>query len=385
MASTENMGSVDPATCYQQSFGNIPNGTVYQKVNVTNLKSLSYDVDLRPRLHEAVGVGMKALATTTGGAGTAGYAMIPIYVDPRIVDTTRKFTPLVELMPRVTNMGITADYNKLTAKGGGFTAAEDAALNETTDTYVRASSSIKYLYAIGRVTGPAIAAMPSYVLVGLQPQGGAVGAFNDASAPNAMQTEVLVKTRSIRELEEYLIIAGNATTSAATTGTGSLDPNGTEFDGIIQLMSTTNTVAKGTTALSLDDLNKAVRYAFDKGGRPNLAVCSSGVYEDILGLLTAKIGYMQPVQQVYWGFSTIVLHTMVGDIPVIPSMFMSNTSGSKAIYFLDLTVCEMRVLQDLSYQELAQTNDSKKFMLKIYETFIIKNTSFCSSVTAISG
>lgn len=380
MASTENMGQVDAATCYQQSFGNIAHGTVYQKLNVSNLKSLSYDVDMRPRLQEAVSIGMKALGTTAGGAGTAGYAMIPIYVDPRVVDTTRKYTPLVEIIPRVTNMGTTADYNKITAKGGGFTAAEDGSLNETNDTYDRASTAIKYLYAVGRVTGPAIAAMPSYVLVGLQPQGGAVGAFNDASAPNAMQTEVLVKTRSIRELEENLIINGNASTS-----TGTLDPDGTEFDGIIQLMSTTNTVGKSTTALSLDDLNKAVRYAFDDGGRPNLAVCSSGVYEDILGLLTARIGYMQPVQQVYWGFSTIVLHTMVGDIPVIPSMFMSNTSGSKAIYFLDLSVCEMRVLQDLSYQELAQTNDSKKFMLKIYEAFIIKNTSFCSSVTAISG
>jgi len=53
--------------------------------------------------------------TQTGGAGTAGYAMIPIYVDPRITDTTRKYTPIVELTPRVANLGTTADYNQLTA------------------------------------------------------------------------------------------------------------------------------------------------------------------------------------------------------------------------------------------------------------------------------
>ena len=98
--------------------------------------------------------------------------MIPIYVDPRIVDTTRKETPLVELIPRVANQGMYADYNKITAKGGGFTAAEDAALSETNTTYDRASTVIKFLYAVGRVTGPTQAAMPSYMLEGFQPQGG---------------------------------------------------------------------------------------------------------------------------------------------------------------------------------------------------------------------
>ena len=48
--------------------------------------------------------------------------------------------------------------NKITAKGGGYVAAEDAALPETTDTYDRASTAIKFLYAVGRTTGQAQAA-----------------------------------------------------------------------------------------------------------------------------------------------------------------------------------------------------------------------------------
>ena len=75
---------------------------------------------------------------------------------------------------------------------------------------------------------------------------------------------------------------------------------------------------------------------------------------------------------------------MVGAIPVIPSMFMSNVSGAKAIYFLDMQVMEMRILQDLTYEELAKTNDSEKFMLKMYETLIIRNTAFSSSITEIA-
>jgi len=368
MAETKSIPvGMDGASAYAQSFGNLPNKTVYQRVDVKSLCAggePKYDVDLRPRLNEAAQIGLKALQTTSGGAGTAGYAMVPIYVDPRVVDTTRKFTPLVELIPRVTNFGMTADYNKITAKGGGFSAAEDASLAETNTTYDRASADIKFLYAVGRVTGPSIAAMPSWILAGLQPQGGAVGSFSDANAINAKQMEILVKTREIREYEESLIVNGNA--SSPTT----------DYSGIVTLQSTTNKVDKNTTALSLDDINTAVQYAFDDGGRPNLAVCSSSVFTDLLGLLTAKIGYLQPTQQVFWGFSTIVLNTMVGQVPVIPSMYLSNTTASKAMYFLDLSVWEMRVLQDLTYEELAKTNDSEKFMLKIYEVLICKNTAF---------
>lgn len=358
---------------YQVSFLNLPNHTVYSNPMGVQMKGVEYGGETSlEALREQHSVNLKALETTTGGAGTAGYALVPVYVDPRITDITRKYTPLVELVPRVTNMGMYADYNQITAKGGGTTAAEDAALTETNTTYDRQSTEIKFLYSVGRVTGPAIAAIPSYSLGGLTPQGGASGGFSDQTATNAKQMEVLVKTREIRELEESLIVSGNAGTTA------------TEFSGIIALMGSTNTVDKSSAAMALADIDTAIQYAFDDGGRPNLAVCSSAVYTDLLGLLTAKIGYLQPVQQVFWGFSTIVLNTMVGQVPVIPSMYMSNVSGSKAMYFLDMSVVEMRVLQDLTYEDLAKTNDSEKFMLKLYEALIIKAPTFCSSITAIA-
>ncbi len=362
-------GNFNYNAAYASSFGNMTHKTVYQD---HGLKGMG-EVDRRGEVSAAFGVGLKAHGVTSGGAGTAGYAMIPVYVDPRVIDTTRKYTPIVELIPRVTNQGMYADYNKITGKGGAFSAAEDASLSETNTTYDRASTAIKFFYAVGRVTGPSVAAQPAYVLAGMQPGAGASGPFSDAGAPNAKQMEVLVKTREMREYQENTIINGNATATA------------TDYDGIIVLMGATNTVDKNTSALDLNDINTAVQYAFDDGGRPNLAICSSSVYTDLLGLLTAKIGYLKADAQVFWGFTTIVLHTMVGSIPVIPSMFMSNASGSKAIYFLDMSVVEMRVLQDLTYFELAKTNDSEKFALKIYETLIIKNPSFCSSITEISA
>lgn len=361
---------------YMQSFGYMPSGTKYSGIDVKSLASgiEKYDVDLRANMFGEGNKNLaevKALSTTSGGAGTAGYALIPVYVDPKIVDQSRKNTPLTEIIPRVTNRGITADYNVISSKGSAFTYAEGAALATVTDTYDRASKSIKYLGIVGEVTGQSQAAIPPYVLGGYEPTGD-VGSFSDSSAPNAMQLEVLAKARSLKELEENLIINGDSSTTT------------TEFDGFVKLIGTTNKLDKNTSALSLEDINTAVQYAFDDGGRPNIAVCSSSVYSDLLNLLQQRIGYMQAQKQVLWGFQSIVLHTIVGEIVVIPSMFMSNTSGSKAIYFLDLSVTEMRVLQDMTYETLAKDRDGSRFLLKMYECMIIRAPAFCSWIGEIA-
>ena len=365
-------GGLNEKSAYSHSFGGMPDGTRY----VDGWQG----VDIRTNLKSAFDIGFKALNTETGGAGTAGFAMIPVFLDPRIVDVTRKFTPLVELIPRVTNQGITADFNKITAKGGAYVAAEDAALPETTDTYTRVSVNIKYLYAVGRITGQSQAAYPSYILEGFQPTGAGLGAgspFASTGAPNAKQLEVVMKARSLREKEEDLIVNGDASTTAA------------EFSGIVKLQGTTNVTDLNSAALTWDDIDTTVRLAYDDGGRPKIAVCSSSVLIDIRKLMIDTFRYspsdMNAGGTLPFGVSAaLVLQTMVGPIPVIPSMFLSNTSGSKQIYFLDTDFIEMRVLQDMTFEDLAKTNDSQKFMLKIYECLIFRNPAFNSFIDDIA-
>jgi len=366
---TSAVGNYNDRSAYAHSFGALKDKTRY----VDGWTGIDYRSELKDRMS----IGMKALGSTAGGAGTAGYALVPIYVDPRVVDTTRKFTPLVELIPRVTNQGLTADYNIITAKGGGYTAAEDAATPETNDTYDRASTAIKFLYAVGRTTGPMQSAMPSYILEGFQPSGSGLGGnpFSPSGVPNAKQLEVIMKARSLRELEENLIVNGDASTDA------------TQFSGIVKLQSTTNVVDLNGAALSWDDIETAVRYAFDDGGRPKIAVCSSAVLQDIRKIVIDTFRY-NPSDlngNLPFGVSaSLVLQTMVGPVPVIPSMYLSNTSGAKQIYFLDTDYIEMRVLQDMTYEDLAKTNDSQKFMLKIYECLIMRNTAFNSFIDDIA-
>ncbi|MDI3476916.1 MAG: hypothetical protein PWQ59_441 [Thermoanaerobacterium sp.] len=367
-------------SCYTHSFGPLLDKTIY--VNPWQGKGFDMRDELRQKAIEGYDRLMlqKALGPESGGAGTAGYALVPVYVDPRIVDLSRKYTPLVELIPRVTNQGLTADYNVVTAKGGAFTAALDAELNETDDTYDRQSKSIKFLYAIGRILGPMQAAMPSYILEGYQSSGaGNVGGsvFSPTGVPNAKQLEVLMKARALKELEENLILNGDSGADL------------TEFDGIVKQQGAVNQIDLAGASLSWDDVEKAVRLAFDNGGRPKLAVGSSSVITDLRKIMIDTFRYspdqMTAGAELPFGVPPqLVLQTLVGPIPCIPSMYLSNNSGSKQLWFLDTDFIEMRVLQDMTYEDLAKTNDSSKFMLKIYECLIVRAPQFNAYIDNIA-
>ena len=363
-------------SAYQHAFGNRADGTIYynpwMNIDRKNLQEAYKNAVLRRQAE------FKALTSLTGGTGTTDYVLNPVYVDQAIIDISRKWTPLVEMISRVTNMGRTADYNRITAKGSAYTAAEDAALPEVNDTYARRTKPIRFLYSVGRTTGPAQASIPPYMLEGSIPSGSGVSpgsTIGNASAPNAMQLEVLVKAQALKELEENLIING---TDATDT---------TQFDGIVIEQGSTNRTAL-SDVLGLDDLETAVSAAVYDGGRPSYAVASIDVVKDIRNLL--RDAYRYGPRDLVGDMSKfgigpqLIYDSMAGPIPIIPSRFLTNTSGSKSIYFIDERTLEMRVMQDMTFERLAKANDSNKFMLKIYETLIMKAPEFNACITSIT-
>jgi hypothetical protein len=374
MAEFGNGNAINAQAAYQSSFGNLPDGTCYADL-LGSQGRIGLKSDLRESFREAIVVQLKAMTTQTGGNGSTDRVLVPLYVDPKIVDTSRKQTPLVELIPRVSNMGRTAEYNSITAKGGAYFAAEGAALAETDTTVARGATAIKFAYAVGAVTGPGFATIPSYNLMAFQPQAGSlpgVGGFADAAAGNAMQLQLLVKARELKELEESTIVNGNASTNALS------------YNGIVAIMSTTNTVDKSNTALDLKDIETAAANAYNNGGLVNVAICDSATFVDLKVLLQNKMLLVNPVQMTEYGFSGIKFWTMAGELLIIPSRYLSTSAGSKSMYLLDLSVWEMRVLQDMTYEKLAKTNDSEKFMLKVYEALICRAAAFNASITNIA-
>jgi hypothetical protein len=365
---------------YMTSFGaKVPTGTRYQEVDMKSIISgnLKYSIDLRNNMFgENNEILAKSLSSTTGGAGTAGYVLSPIYLDQRIVDLTRKETPLVELFPRVTNLGMKAVYDVISAKnGGGFYAEGETFVGAAADTYSQASKDIKFLKVEGEVTGQAVAGLPAYVLAQFEPTGAANlqnAVWKDQTAGNAMQLEVLVKTRKFREIEENAIINGDSTS----------DPK--SFDGFIKLIGTNNQKDMSHAAFDMDYVNIQVSAAWKQGGHPNLAVCSAGIYTAIVKTLTALIRYTDVTKTVAWGFQTVVLYTSIGEIPVIQSRFLDDTTNNKSIWFLDMSVVEMRVLQDLTYEELGKVKDARPFFLKAYECLIVRAPQFCASIIGVA-
>lgn len=384
-------GGAINASEYKSSFGNFPDGICYSsgysrmyRAQMKGIKPSNEELGdgWRGKFYEAR-LEQKALTTTTGSGGATTQAIIPVFIDPRIVDISRQQTPLVELIPRVSNQGIVAAYVRVTAKSHATTALEDGALTEGSATRVQANKSIKYLYAVGRVTGPAMAAVPAFTLGGFNPTGSGLGgnAFSDSNAPNAIQQEVLLAARDLKELEENLILNGNSTTSV---GSG---PNGSEFDGIVTQQSTTNQNDLSGAELTWDDVENTVKMAFVDGGQPNLGVASPSALVALRAIMIDSMRIMpgDNATELTFGITAqVVLNTIVGRIPVIPSRFLSDTASQRSIYFLDLDWIEMRVLLDMTYEELAKTNDSRKFMLKIYETLIMRAPEFNSFIDNIA-
>jgi len=342
MAYFGNPGKVDAEYAFEKSFGtSVSNDETY------------YDpwmgIDKRKEIGKHL-LEKATITTTTGGAGTAGYALIPVWVDPQVVDRTRRLTPLVELIPRRAVKGTTYDYNVLTAKGGAAFLGEDAALADQDDTYDRASIAIKYLYAVGRVTGPAIAGMRG---------------FNDA-----LSMDLQVKIASVKEAEENEIVNGNTTTN----------PNG--YQGLIQTIST-NTTDLSSNYVTLTNIRTELATTFNANGLVTLCVTDAATHNYIKGLLMDYQRFVERPTDSDMPFG-IPDAFMFDGVTFIKDRYMPTTSNSRRILFLDMRYIFMAVLQEMTYEELAKTNDSSKYMLKVYEALVVTFEGAMSQIYGIT-
>jgi hypothetical protein len=313
--------------------------------------------DLAKGIYEKTGMDFSKAASISGAAsGTTDKAVIPLYVDPSIIDVTRRLTPLVELIPRVTNYGRTAEFNRLTARGVGGFNIEDAAMNSADDTYARSSVAIKFAYSVGRVTGPYLAATKQYL---------------SQNYVDALNLEVMNKAKTMRFIEEDAILNGSASSSRTAYGS-TTTISGTEYNGILNYGSINSNTDRASQTIDIATLRKGIRTARTANdsatlgqGNPDMMVTDFKTLDDIKALLQ-DYQRIVPYDKIAWGFQTVVFE----GLPVIASRFSPTGSNLKAIAVLDSSTWQMRVLQDMTYEELAKTNDSYKFMIKMYEALI---------------
>jgi len=326
--SWENVDIGDTGGMYEASFGKTLDGTIYD--------------DGMANFSKAMNVGV--------ASGEAGYAMTPIVYDPEVIDITRKYTPLQTMFRKRTNYGITANYYRLTARGGATWGTEDAAIDEADDTREAASSDIKFLRVGGRVTGPAQA-------------GG-------AHFKNALQEEMMAKSVSMSmEIENALINGDTATTA-------------TEPNGLIKLLTANNTAVSG--AVTLEDVNGLLDDCFVDLGHIDLMVTDAYTLTQIREQMQDFVKYSDPVK-VAWGMDAVAFNSNHGVVPIIASQYMPGTSTERRVIACDTRTIEQRVLVDVSYEDLAKSGDSRKFFLKSYRCLISKFPEGCGQLTDISN
>ena len=324
---------IDSESLYKASFGDMPDETVYDD-GFNKIETMVNDtgdvvVD-NQTLHKAVNVG--------AASGAAGYALTPIVWDRDVQDITRRLTPLLTLIPKVTNRGKVAQYYRITARGDAAWGAEDPALAEADDTKEEASTAIKYLRITGRVTG--------------------VAQIAGAHFESSMQREVINKTQSMNEaIEEMILVGDNAT-------------NQYQPDGLQTLLTANTTDVAGAVALS--DVTELVNQCFIDKGAPNLLITDPFTATDLIEQQMDYVRYTDPNVTIAWGLQVPSIQTVVGRIPMLISQFAPSTSGSRRIFCVNTNYIQRRILQDVTFERLAKTSDSEKFLLKQYSTLICK-------------
>jgi len=287
-------------------------------------------------------------AAGTGGAGTASSAFSPVYVDPDVVDLTRKQTPLVELIPRRAVRGKTVDFNQLTTKAGAKWKLEDGGMDEDIDTYDRQSKQVKFAYAVGRISGPAIMTSRHFI--------------------DVRALDVRVKTIEIRELEEQTILNGDATTYS------------TEYDGMISSI-TNNSRSLSANEVTLGDIRTENDTIFEDSGNNNLNVMQATTHSYMKGLLMDFQRYVDKSTDLPFGISGAF---SIDGVNHIKSRFLTGADSSREFLCLTRESWEMGTLLDATFEELAKTNDSNKFMIKLYEVLVNKADKFNSQLTSVS-
>jgi hypothetical protein len=352
MFSTNEMSNVGAGYVFDSGFGKmgVQEGECYY--NPVN------GIDKREEMAKEYQASMQKAPTmghTTGGTVTA-YGLMPSFFDPAVVDRTVRQTPLVRLLPRKAVRGRAYVYNALTAKagytlgtaGGGF-KGDDAALAEDVDTWTATSTVMKFAYVIGRVTGPALASGEGFL--------------------NLLAEDIRVKTSTMNEILENEIVNG-------ATASNALGFNG------LRAAITTNTNANGGAAITLDQIRADMNTVFEANGNVDLVVTDGSTHNTIKGLLMDfQRNVERPAGQMDFGIPDAF---MFDGALFIKDRFMPVTATAREIMYLDLRYVFLAVLQDTTFEELAKTNDSQKYMLKWYGSLIVTAEALMADRTGLA-
>lgn len=287
-------------------------------------QNVSQDMDLR-----------KALDISA-----AGTQLIPEVVSAGLRKFVETASPLYAETPKrdwPTNSYI---YRSITALPSAAFGTDGGNLPSASNgTYAKPSVAMKYIYTRGEVTGPMIAA--------------------SASLLDAYQLEIELHADALVRKLEQTIISGDSTSNAA------------EFDGLIKQITNSLNVGTGseqsvTTLLTLAHIDETL----DKPSEyPTHIILSRAMGRRVWSLLQAQQRFVDRTE-IAGGFRVPTYN----DLPIV-RVDTDITGLTNVVLFPDMRWVVMPINQNVTFEELAKTKDSRDFMLKMYCTLAVEGAS----------
>lgn len=317
----------------------------------------------------------KAVSTTSGG----GYNLMHVIADEGVTYLYKRPYPVQTLIPVEANKGKTASwdaigpYNSLAAAFGD----EDPTLVEADMVTYNRTDTVKYMYAVGRLT-------KAVKLAGL------------AQIPtrDLKAIRIDIAQDSLRALRERSMLGVSRDVTNITNAFTSASSN--EYKGMYELI-TANTAGAPDTAdqcwidvssSSVDTYGEIMQYLDTTytymtkfGMQPNLALCDYKTFGIIRRGLAEYFRYTGEAQELIPGVSKLTLtFPNTGGISLVPHPFLRQTTGAYgSLFLIDTRLFARRVLWQDTYEELANTNTSDKFVISAAETLIDKSDIDASS------
>lgn len=317
----------------------------------------------------------KAVLNTTA-------SIIHTTTDQQIIDTTRRETPLQELIPQETARGKTAAYDVLQSRGAAAFVSETVFFSTdsgVTDTYVNATQTLAVLTANGGWTDFSIASMAAQY-----------------PSRDARALEIRNKTWTLNETWENELI--NGMMSGNVTGDGIGNNLSLGYTGYRTMMynssgrqGTANLIllSKGGSPVTLGDIDSVINNEVQYNLKPNLAVTDLVTWQYIKGLLMTQVTYPNPETEIAWGLRAIGWQTPYGLMPIIADKFMPTTPGTgtsgREIAIMDTKFQAQRILLDATFELLAKVTIAQPFVIKKFGCYIDKTDIYPTTYLNLSG
>lgn len=297
-------------------------------------------------------------------ATTTASNMVHTIADQDVTVLFKRVYPVQSLIDVEPNIGKVANWDAIPPNGAGsaYFGTEDPVLTESDMTDANRSAVVKMLYAVGRVTKLTQIAGQTQV-----------------PARDFMSIRILAAMEMIKQLRERRMLG---VTSDVTVANTSFAPAGAnEYAGLYELITansaTPNYCTAGANVDTWDEIqplvNESYRRMVADGLNPNVCLCDYKSFNRVREGMN-EMFRSENMETTNWGIRKIVLTMPNGDVPLIPSYFLPATAGANgSMFLLDTQYLKRRVLYPEMFQELAQINTSKKFVVDAAEVLIDKS------------